>query len=121
MLKKTDTQEVYHFENIQHKEAKKRKDSITNISESEKPFLIEHEYLTAADAEYVSVREIYNEEIAKLVRQLPRGNDEAEARFWKQMAHKGILDEFENRGIQKGDVLKVLSPYEGLEPRYIQY
>lgn len=121
ILKKTDTNEVYHFENIQHKEAKKRKDSITNISEIEKPFLVEHEYLTATDAEYVSVREIYNEEIAKLVRQLPRGNDEAEARFRKQLSHKWILDEFENRGIQKGDVLKMLSPYEGLEPRYIQY
>lgn len=88
MLKKTDTKEVYHFENIQHKEAKKRQDAIKNISEIEKPFLIEHEYLTAADAEYVSVREVYNEEIAKLVRQLPRGNDEAEGWFRKQMSTK---------------------------------
>jgi len=88
MLKKTDTQEVYHLEYIQHKETKKRKDSITNISELEKPFLIEHAYLTATDAEYVNVREIYNEEITKLVRQLPRGNDEAEAWFRKQMSSK---------------------------------
>lgn len=72
MLKKTNANEVYHFENIQHKATKQRKDSIRNISESEKPFLIEHEYLTATDAEYVSVREVYNEEIAKLVWQLPR-------------------------------------------------
>lgn len=88
MLKKTDTNEVYHFENIQHKEVKKRQDSIKNISEIEKPYLVEHEYLTAADAEYVNVREIYNEEMAKLVRQMPRGNDEAEARFRKQMSEK---------------------------------
>jgi len=121
MVKKTDANEVYHIENIQHKYAKKRQDALVNISKQEKQFLIEKEYITVTDAAYINVREVYNEDIARLVRQLPRGNDEAEARFWKQLGSGGILDEFENRGIQKGDVLKVLSPYEGLEPRYIQY
>jgi hypothetical protein len=37
------------------------------------------------------------------------------------MGQKWFLDEFENRGIQKGDIFKVFSPYEWLEPRYIQY
>jgi len=78
VLKKTDVQEVYHLENVPHKELKKRQDSIINISETEKEFLIENEYITATDAQYISVREVYNEEIAKLVRQIPRGNDEAE-------------------------------------------
>jgi hypothetical protein len=32
-----------------------------------------------------------------------------------------LVEEFENRGIQKGDVFKVISPYQWLEPRYIQY
>lgn len=121
MVKRTDANDVYHFENIQHKHIKVKKDSITKISEVEKPFLIEHNYITETDSQYIEVWEVYNQEIAKLVRQLPRGNDEAEGRFWKQMESKGILEEFENRGIQKGDVLKVLSPYEWLEPRYIQY
>ena len=121
MIKKTDANEVYHIENIQYKKAKKRQDSIINISKQAKPFLVEKEYITAADAEYINVREVYNEDIARLVRQIPRGNDEAEARFRKQLGSGGILDEFENRGIQKGDVLKILSPYEGLEERYIQY
>ncbi len=121
MVKKTDANEVYHIENVQHKYAKKRQDSLVNISKQEKQFLIENEYITAADAAYINVRELYNEDVARLVRQIPRGNDEAEARFWKQLGSGGILDEFENRGIQKGDVLKVLSPYEGWEPRYIQY
>jgi hypothetical protein len=31
------------------------------------------------------------------------------------------LEEFENRGIQKGDIFKVLSPYESQPPKYIQY
>jgi len=85
IIKKTDANEVYHFENIQHKKAKSRKDSIQSISETEKEYLIEKEYISAMDAEYLNVREIYNEEIAKAVRQTHRGNDEAEARFWKQM------------------------------------
>lgn len=88
MIKRTDTKEVYQFEHIQHREVKKRQDSIKNISETEKEYLIENEYLTPTDAIYVSVWEIYNEEITKLVRQIPRGNDEAEGRFWKQMGSK---------------------------------
>jgi len=32
-----------------------------------------------------------------------------------------MLEEFENRGIQKGDIFKVMSPYEGQQQRYIQY
>lgn len=121
ILKKTDANEVYHVENIQYKHTSRRKEMITNISESEKPFLIQHHYITEADAQYIDVREIDNEEIARLVWQLPRGNDEAEAWFRKQLWAKWRLEEFENRGIQKGDILKIISPYEGLEPRYIQY
>jgi hypothetical protein len=52
---------------------------------------------------------------------LQRGNDEAEGRFWKQISQKWLLEEFENRGIQKGDIFKVLSPYSGQPPKYIQY
>lgn len=78
VLKKTNANEVYHLENIPHKEVQKRQDYIKNISETEKEFLIENEYINTIDAQYVNVREIYNEEFAKIVRQLPRGNDEAE-------------------------------------------
>jgi hypothetical protein len=37
------------------------------------------------------------------------------------MGNLWLLSEFENRGIQKWDILKVLSPYSWLDPRYIQY
>jgi DNA-directed RNA polymerase beta' subunit len=121
MLKKTDIQEVYHIENIPHHEKKRRENSIRNISEEEKEVLINENYISAKDAQYVSVREIYNEEFAKLVWMLQRGNDEAEAWFWKQLGQRGILEEFEHRGIQKGDIFKVLSPYKGQQPKYIQY
>jgi GTPase len=121
VLKKTDVQEVYHIENIPHHEIKHRENSIRNISEEEKEVLINENYISARDAQYVSVREIYHEEFAKLVRMLQRGNDEAEARFWKQVGQRWILEEFEHRGIQKGDIFKVLSPYNGQPPKYIQY
>lgn len=78
MLKKTDTQEVYHVENIPHEHTKKMIEYIKNISEQEKEFLIENDYITAVDAQYINVWEIYNEDFSKLVWQLPRGNDEAE-------------------------------------------
>jgi hypothetical protein len=88
VLKKTDVQEVYHIENIPHHEAKHIENSIRNISDQEKEVLINENYISATDAQYVSVREIYNEEFAKLVRQLQRGNDEAEARFRKQIGQR---------------------------------
>jgi len=121
MLRKTDVQEVYHIENIPHHEVKHIENSITNISDQEKEILVNENYITAGDAQYINVREIYNEEFAKLVRQLQRWNDEAEARFRKQIGHKWLLEEFENRWIQKGDVFKVISPYSGQPPKYIQY
>jgi len=88
ILKRTDVQEVYHIENIPHHEVKHRENSIRNISDHEKQVLIDEHYIAAGDAQYINVREIYNEEFAKLVRQLPRGNDEAEARFRKQIGQK---------------------------------
>jgi len=72
MLKKTDVQEVYHVENIPHHEIHHVENSIRNISDHEKQVLIDENYISPTDAQYVSVREIYNEEFAKLVRQLQR-------------------------------------------------
>lgn len=84
-LKKTKVQEVYHLENIPHKAEQSREEYIKNISKTEKNILVEKEYITQADAQYINVREVYNKEFAKFVRQLPRGNDEAEGRFRKHM------------------------------------
>ena len=88
VLRKTDVQEVYHVENIPHHEVKHSENSIKNISDQEKEILISENYITAGDAQYINVREIYNKEFAKLVRTLQRGNDEAEARFRKQLGQK---------------------------------
>ncbi|MEI7919611.1 MAG: hypothetical protein WCH65_05440 [bacterium] len=50
--------------------------------------MINNNYISAGDAQYVTIREIYNTEFAKLVRQLSRGNDEAEAWFWRQVVQR---------------------------------
>ena len=88
MLKKTDAQEVYHIENIQISSKKPQQERLKNISEQEKDILIQGEYITQTDAQYINIREITYDEFSKLVWQLPRGNDEAEAWFRKQMAQK---------------------------------
>ncbi|HCB51044.1 TPA: hypothetical protein DEP21_00380 [Patescibacteria group bacterium] len=72
-------------------------------------------------SKYNEIREIQDPELCKLVRMLPRGNDEAEERFWKILGHKGILEIFDQNGIHKGDVLKIKSYYEGKDDRYIMY
>jgi len=72
MLEKTDVQEVYHVENIPHQEVKHIANSMRNIGDHEKEVLIEENYISAKDAQYINVREVYNEEFAKLVRQLQR-------------------------------------------------
>ncbi len=76
MLKKTDVQEVYQIENIPTPKTQRKEEYIKNISEEEKETLVNERYIQAGDAQYVSVREIYNEDFAKMVRMLPRGNDE---------------------------------------------
>lgn len=94
---------------------------ISDITEKEKPFLIEHDYLDEVSAKYTNVYYIQNPEICRLVFIIPRGNEEAELRFRKQMSQKGYLDLFESSGIRKGDVLKIKSYYEGHDDKYIVY
>lgn len=121
LLKKTTAQEVYHIENIEIAQPESVQEWITDISEQEKPVLISWDYITEMDAEYIHVRNIVDPEFAKLVWQLPRWNDEAEWWFRKQISQKWYMEQFESKGVQKGDVFKVMSPYYWLEARYIQY
>ena len=94
---------------------------ISESTDKEKPFLIEHDYLDEVSAKYTKVRSIQNPEICRLVFIIPRGNEEAELRFRKQMSQKGYLDLFEQEGIRKGDVLKIKSYYTGHEDKYIVF
>ena len=121
LLKNTDTKDVYHIPEHAIKERLKQEMMITNVSEAEKKFLIENNYLEEAQAKYCEVREIQDPELCKLVRMLPRGNEEAEQRFRKIVEHKGIIQMFEEKGIHKGDVLKIKNYYAGKEDKYIMY
>ncbi|MDR2415182.1 MAG: DUF1967 domain-containing protein [Candidatus Peribacteria bacterium] len=94
---------------------------LTDVTETEKSFLIEHQYLDKVGATYLHVFLVQHPEISKLVFITPRGNEEAELRFWKQLSQKGYLDIFETAGIRKGDVLKIKSYYRGYEDKYIVY
>jgi hypothetical protein len=74
---------------------------IRNISEEEKPTLIEQGYIEELDSKYNEVREIRDYELCKLVRIIPRGNQEAEQRFWNLLNNKGTIELFEQNNIQK--------------------
>jgi hypothetical protein len=67
------------------------------------------------------VREISHAEICKMVRMTWRWNPEAENHFWKQMQEKWFLETLEMWGVNKWDILKIVSYYDGKEDRYIVY
>lgn len=120
ILKNTTVQEVYHVPDIQADEVLEEELSFRDITEQDKQFLIENEYIEEWLAKYTKIREIKDFEICKLVRQLPRWNDEAEQRFRKTLEQKWVLTIFENAGLRKWDILKIISYYDGKEDRYIQ-
>ncbi len=121
MLKNTKDEEVYHIPETKIEEKTKEETMIRNISAEEKQKLIDESYIQELDSKYNEIREIRDPEICKLVRILPRGNGEAEQRFRNGLGHKGILELFEQHNIQKWDVLKIKSYYQGQDDRYIMY
>ncbi|MDR3169635.1 MAG: DUF1967 domain-containing protein [Candidatus Peribacteria bacterium] len=121
ILKKTPLMTLPEIEPVQIFLDSDEAEMITEITETEKPWLVAHDYLDEVSAKYVNVYLIQNPEICRLVFITPRGNEEAELRFRKQMDHKGYLDFFSQAGIRKGDVLKIKSYYAGHEEKYIVY
>ncbi len=120
ILKNTTVQEVYHIPEIEIDALEDEKLSFKDVTEQDKEFLIEHEYISKWVSKYTKIREIKDFEICKFVRILPRWNDEAEQRFWKTLEQKWTLNIFENAGIKQWDILKIISYYDGKEDRYIQ-
>lgn len=120
MLKNTKDEEVYHIPEHEITEANKET-SIKNISTEEKEFLIENEYLDETQAKYTEIREIIDPELCKLVRMIPRWNEEAEQRFWWLLEKKWTLQIFDDNGIRKWDILKIKSFYTNKDDRYILY
>jgi hypothetical protein len=120
LLKNTDANEVYH---IPEWEVEEKKSSlvIKDISDTERELLLENWYLDPVSLKYNKIRSIDDYEICKLVWILPWGNDEAEQWFWWILHHKWVTDIFEEYGIKKWDVLKIISHYPGKNDRYILY
>lgn len=101
MLKNTKDEEVYHIPEFKDEEKEDEEMMIRNISAEEKQKLIDEGYIQELDSKYNEIREIRDPEICKLVRILPRGNQEAEQRFRNGLQNKGILELFEQHNIQK--------------------
>lgn len=122
ILQDTPATDVYHIENLPIQEEDHEViEMIKEITETERPILIEQNFIEPGTYDYAKVWQIRNPEICKLVRQMWRGNQEAENRFWKTMNDRGYLQTFELAGINKGDILKIISYYAGKEDRYIVY
>lgn len=96
-------------------------DLITEITEEEKPHLIEEWYIEELESRFAKVWYIQNREICKMVFTLPWGNDEAENYFWQLMQNKGFIELLEDEGMMKGDILRIRSFYEGVDDKYILY
>lgn len=94
---------------------------ITDITDLEKPWLIEHDYLDEITSKYVNVYLVQNQEICRLVFIVPWGNDEAENWFWKQIQQRWFMELLENAGARKWDVLKIKSYYAGYEDRFVVF
>ena len=94
---------------------------VTEITEEEKPHLIEQGYIEALESRFAKVWLIQNREICKMVFTIPWGNDQAEQYFWQQMQSKGFLEILESEGVMKGDIFRIKSYYEAFDDKYILY
>lgn len=93
--------------------------SCINITTQEKSHLYEEWYLTENQHQKTQIREINNDKFAYFCYVLPRWNDEAELWFWNVVNKEWYLKWLNQYGAKKGDVLKIISPYQGTEDRYI--
>jgi uncharacterized protein YaeQ len=73
LLRNTKQEEVYHLENIPVEElADEQVEMITEITEEERPVLLEGEYIDPGTYEYAKIWEVRHPEICKMVRMTRR-------------------------------------------------
>ncbi|MBB1557074.1 MAG: GTPase ObgE [candidate division SR1 bacterium] len=123
LLQKTESIDVEldTYQSEEDTQDEENYDLITEITEEEKPHLIEEGYIEELESRFAKVWYIQNREICKMVFTLPWGNDEAENYFWQLMQNKGFIELLEDEGMMKGDILRIRSFYEGVEDKYILY
>lgn len=118
-LQNFDSKDVLDIEFV--KVEKEEKNYIIDITKKERTYLLENGYINETDAKYIKIWEVYDNEVSRLVFTLPWWNDEAEYRFWNTLDRKWYMSSFEKHGIQKWDVIKIISVYEWIEDRYIMW
>lgn len=119
LLKKTPI--PYILQDEQKVGTREEFEIVKEITATEKPKLIQENYLDEVEAKYLQIWEITHPEICKLAFTLPWWNDEAEMWFWWEMESKWFVHTFLHYKIHKGDILKIKSFYEGLDDKYIVY
>ena len=94
---------------------------ITEVTEEEKPHLIEEGYIEELESRFAKIWYVQNPEICKLTFTIPWWNDQAEQYYWNQMQSKWFLDIYEDEWIMKWDILRIKSYYEWLDDKYVLY
>lgn len=92
---------------------------VKDVTDSQLQHLLDEGYIQETDAKYIHIREVMEPEICYLSFVLPWGNYEAELRYRTTLAKEKHLSWLEKYGVRKGDVLKIVSLYDGQDDKYV--
>jgi len=115
---KTFDQHLKKYHNIRYEKAEFM---IKDITETEKPLMIEGWYLEEISSKYIKIRYLDDQNFCKIVFTTQRWNQQAEMNFWKKISDEWYLDLIQDAWFVKWDILKVKSYYEGQEDRFVQW
>lgn len=99
----------------------KEKEYIKDVTEKEIIYLLSNGYIDEKKSVIVKVYEVLNNKLAYYTYIIPWWNKEAEMFFWDVMKAEGILKNFEKYWIMIWDIIKVKSPYNWVEDRYLEW
>ncbi len=95
-------------------------DSVNNITDTTLDELLDKGYLPEENEnKKKKVREVNRAQVSYLANVVPRWNEQAEMRFWRQLDQQGHLDRMQDAGVKKWDILKVISWYHGVQDKFI--
>lgn len=99
----------------------KKSNYIKNITEKEIPYLLTNEYIDEDKAKVIQVYEVFNRKLAYYTYIIPWWNKEAEMLFFEVMKSEWITKELESNWVMIWDIIKVKSPYAGVDDRYLEW
>jgi GTP-binding protein len=126
LLKKNLEQDTIFDEYLQPKkeyikEEKRLEPYVRDITDQELDYLVEEWYIEEEKAQNLKVFEVWNKKLAYYTYILPWWNKEAEMLFFDVMKSEWITSWLEKNWVMIGDILKIKSPYQGKEDRYIEW